>query len=120
MLNAGHFRSRIASVEQMEEMEIALWDMIAPIAKQDGDFGIPPHAGETEGKLVWRCLLEISVDVARLCYESGRADVEKFQVYRACKEKVIQDFRSLCVASFRDTFIKPLLISLNLYDKYTE
>ena len=65
---AEDFRARISSVEHMETMEVALWDMIAPIAKHVVPFGAKPHAGYNEGQLVWNCLLELSLDVAPVSY----------------------------------------------------
>ena len=81
-------------------MEVALWDMIAPIAKHVVPFGAKPHAGYNEGQLVWNCLLELSFDVARQCFDAGQADVERFRLYRECKENVIQEFGSLCVEAY--------------------
>lgn len=116
---AEHFRTRIASVEDMQTMELALWDMILPIAKQDAPFGAPPHAGDKEGKLVWNCMLKLSSNVAWKCFEAGQADKKRFQLYWKCKENVIQKFGSLCVEAFDTIFIHPLLSSLGLLEKYT-
>ena len=44
--------------------------------------------------------------------------MEKFRVYRECKERVIQDFGCLCISAFEDVFIRPLMNSLGLLDKY--
>ena len=110
---AEDFRARISSVEHMETMEVALWDMIAPIAKHGYT------AGYTEGQLVWNCLLELSFDVARQCFDAGQADVERFRLYRECKENIIKEFGSLCVEAFKTIFIQPLLSSLKLLEKYT-
>ncbi len=68
---AEDFRAIISSVEHMETMEVALWDMIAPIAKHVVPFGAKPHEGYNEGQLVWNCLLELSFDVARQCFDAG-------------------------------------------------
>ena len=101
----------------MIEIEVALWDMLAPIVKQLGHLDMPPRAGDNEGRLVWHCLLESSRDVAQRCYDAGRADMEKFRIYRECKERVIQEFGCLCVSAFEDVFIMPLMNSLGLLEK---
>ena len=108
---AEHFRSRLLSDEVMAELEVALWELLAPIAKQSGPFGSAPHMGTNEGKRVWNCLLESSCDVARRCFDAGRADVENFRAYREYKEKVMQEFSSLCIDAFQDIFVMPLMQS---------
>ena len=102
----------------MIALELALWDMLAPIVKQLGHLDMPPRAGDNEGRLVWHCWLESSRDVAQRCFDAGRADMEKFRVYKECKERVIQDFGHLCISAFEVVFIKPLMNSLGLLDKY--
>ena len=102
----------------MIEMEVALWEMLSPIVKQLDHLDMPPCTGDNEGRLVWRCLIESSRDVAQRCLDAGRADMEKFCIYRECKERVIQEFGCLCVSAFEEVFIMPLMTSLGLLEKY--
>ena len=115
---AEEFQSRLCCADLMIEIEVALWDMLAPIVKQLGHLDMPPRTGDNEGRLVWHCWLESSRDVAQRCFDAGRADMEKFRIYRECKERVIQEFGCLCVSAFEDVFIMPLMTSLGLLEKY--
>ena len=58
---AAGFKSKLASEILLGEMEMALWELIAPIAKQSGILGPPPNAGVQEGQHVWKCLVQILV-----------------------------------------------------------
>ena len=66
------FKSRLSSEELLGDMELGLWDLIQPIAKQSDPFGAPLHAGGNEGQHVWHCLLASSFDVAQRCVGAGR------------------------------------------------
>jgi len=76
------FKLRLASEDLLSEMEVALWELLAPIAKKERDFDALLCAGEREGQLIWECMMESSFDVARRCVAAGRADEENFRQYR--------------------------------------
>ena len=46
---AERFKSRLSSEELMGDMEVALWEMIAPIAKQSDPFDNPSYEGSIVG-----------------------------------------------------------------------
>ena len=115
---AEGFKRKVASVDLMDEIEMALWELIEPVAKQSGIHGPPPNAGNQEGRHVWKCLVRSSSTVAERCVRAGQEDAERFRVYRERKDKVIQEFGVLCVDDFREVFVKPLLGTLDLLEKY--
>ena len=67
---------------------------------------------------MWKCLVRSSSTVAERCVRAGQEDAERFRVYRERKDKVIQEFGVLCVDDFREVFVKPLLGTLDLLEKY--
>ena len=91
---ADRFTRNLASPELLSDIEVALWGLISPIAKQSNYFGAPPLAGETEGQQIWRCLLESSPAVANRCFQVGQSDEEAYRRYRECKENIIRAFGS--------------------------
>ena len=48
-------------------MEVALRELLAPLAKQLGLAGAPPHLGSQEGRHVWQILLDRSPHVVQRC-----------------------------------------------------
>ena len=118
--NAGHFAAKVASDELIAEIEIAVWEMIAPIAKQSILGNEAPEANDHEGKLLWNSILASSAEVAQRCCDACETDMLNFQIYRESKEDVMKRFSSLCTEAYRDSFIQPLMESMGLLEKYRE
>ena len=112
------FKSRLASGELLGEMELALWDLIAPIAKQGGVFDGLLGAGEREGELIWECMEECCFDVALRCVAASQAEEENFRRYRERKDRIVEEFGSLCLPQFQDVFVGRLMASLGVLEKY--
>ena len=116
---AEDFKTNLGSPELLADLEVALWDLLLPIAKQTVNFGDDSHLGDKEARHVWNTLLRQYPGVAARCLQAGCADEECFRKYRACKDKIIQEFASVCIAGLRSNFIMPLMCSLGMLDKYT-
>ena len=50
------FRKKLASSELLAELEIALWDLLSPIAKQSINEGADTHLRDKEAYYVWNIL----------------------------------------------------------------
>ena len=101
----------------LAELEIALWDLLSPIAKQCVNEGADTHLRDKEAYYVWNILHHKYPAIAARCVHAARADAECFQKFRECKDRIITEFASLCIADLRSTFIKPLMGSLGMLDK---
>ena len=117
---AEDFTRNLASPEVLYQLELEVWGLISPIAKQWNNLDASPLEADFEGQEIWRCLLESSPAVAIRCLEFEQSQEEAYRRYRQGKDKIIHAFGCLCTDAFQDIFIRPLLESLGLLEKYTE
>ena len=51
---AEDFTRNLASPEVLNQLEMEVWGLISPLAKQSNNLGASPLAGEPEGQEIWR------------------------------------------------------------------
>ena len=111
------FKLRLASEDLLSEMEVALWELLAPIAKQwgrcrrlagRGGTRRPAHMGVHDGILFRRCTT---------MRRGGSSRRREFPTVQR-KERIVEEFGRLCVPQFKDVFVRELMASLGVLGKY--
>ena len=113
------FRKKLNSPNMLAEVEMALWDLVAPAARQQAFASLQQDQEvQEESRRLWDNLCSRNPDVVRRCTSAVVAEQEAFTMLRQCKEQVISELGPLCVEAFRDDLIKPLLKALGVLEEY--
>ena len=109
---ADVFTARVGDVAIVSELVDVLWqELIQPCAAKKVGLRI-------EARLVWDEITRTNPPLAQLCVEVAASEQRTYEEFMVVRGNAISEFAMLCIPSLEQSFVRPLLVHLDLLEEY--
>ena len=68
--------------------------------------------------MIWQQILHTSPDLANTLIQANETEIQAYETFKVARRRVVDAFGALCVRSLEFSFLRPLLLSLDMLDDF--
>ena len=116
--SAERFRTNVGDPALLEQLETFLWDdVLKPQAKSDAGLFVGRQEIVVEAAEIWREICS-EQHVRELCLDRVLQAHQQYESLRSKRDTVRTTFSRICCRSLEHSFVRPLLIALDLLQDF--